>query len=141
MAALPQISFGQTGGAAAADYYQLVPEAQVDGAGIFLDQALYSPAPTASFRTFASPTPPGLGQPVSFSQSDVAVLAQACASGLKLTNCSGAARVRVTRRMKTLEDSDLLELLTTTLQKEYVKNQGELELHLTRPGPQAASAG
>ena len=39
------------------------------------------------------------------------------------------------RRTRPLEDYDLLELLTKTLQKEYVKDQGELELHLTHSWP------
>lgn len=30
-------------------------------------------------------------------------------------------------------ETDLVELLTSTLQREYVKDKGELELHLTRP--------
>jgi flagella basal body P-ring formation protein FlgA len=34
---------------------------------------------------------------------------------------------------RTLTESDLLELLTTTLQRDYVKDRGELELHLSRP--------
>ncbi|HEY9508785.1 MAG TPA: flagellar basal body P-ring formation chaperone FlgA [Verrucomicrobiae bacterium] len=35
--------------------------------------------------------------------------------------------------MRQLAESDLLELLTATLQKDYVKDLGELELRLTRP--------
>jgi flagella basal body P-ring formation protein FlgA len=54
---------------------------------------------------------------------------------LTLTNWTGGGAVRVSRRIRTLEDSDIVELLTAALQKEYVKNQGELELHLTRPWP------
>jgi flagella basal body P-ring formation protein FlgA len=35
--------------------------------------------------------------------------------------------------MRQLAESDLLELLTATLQKDYVKDMGELELRFTRP--------
>ena len=51
---------------------------------------------------------------------------------------AGATEVRVSRRVHAFEDSDLLELLTATLQREYVNDQGELELHLTRPGHRCA---
>jgi flagella basal body P-ring formation protein FlgA len=39
----------------------------------------------------------------------------------------------VSRRTRQFSESDLIELLTATLQKEFVKDRGELELHLTRP--------
>ena len=54
-------------------------------------------------------------------------------SELFTTNWSGATQLRVSRRTRQFTDSDLVEMLTTTLQKGFVKNRGELELHLVRP--------
>lgn len=113
--------------------YQLAPQVQVDSAGIYFDQILLSPAPDKPIPHILMARAPRLGQTATFSQNDVAILAQACSLGLKLTNWMGAAQVSVSRRVKTMESADLIDLLTSTLQKEYVKNLGELELHLTRP--------
>jgi flagella basal body P-ring formation protein FlgA len=44
--------------------------------------------------------------------------------------------VRVSRRTRQFTSSEMTELLAATLQEEYVKDRGELELHLSRPmGP------
>jgi flagella basal body P-ring formation protein FlgA len=133
LAAAPLIASAQADLSAEADSYQLLPQVQVDGAGIYFDQILVSPAPNKPVPHILMARAPQVGQSVSFSQNDIAILAQACASGLKLSNWTGSGEVRVSRRMRTMEALDLIDLLTATLQKKYVKNQGDLELHLTRP--------
>ena len=50
-----------------------------------------------------------------------------------VTNWSGAVQVRVTRRTRPLNETELRELLTATLQRDFVKDKGELELRLSRP--------
>jgi flagella basal body P-ring formation protein FlgA len=132
---LPQLGLAQAGGAAEPDCWKLLPQAQVDGSGVFLDQIVVVSDTTRGLPHIRLAPAPRAGQTVTFSRSDVAGLAQTCQARLQLTNWSGAAAVRVSRRLRAFEDSDLLELLTATLQKEYVKNQGELELRLARPGP------
>jgi flagella basal body P-ring formation protein FlgA len=134
MIGLPQMIWAQAGGAGP-DCWKLLPQAQVDGSGVFLDQ-IAAPCgatkPLPHLRLARAPEP---GQTNSFSRSEVAGIAQACVAGLVMTNWSGPTEIRVSRRVRIMEDSDLLELLTATLQKEYVKGPGELELHLTRPWP------
>jgi flagella basal body P-ring formation protein FlgA len=115
--------------------YQLMPQIQVDSSGIFLDQVILCSNPGNIVPHAFLACAPRLGQTEAFSQNDIAVLARAGGAGLTLTNWTGGGAVRVSRRIRTLEDSDIVELLTAALQKEYVKNQGELELHLTRPWP------
>ena len=132
---LPQMGWVQAGSAAEPDSWKLLPQAQVDGSGVFLDQIAVASGATQVLPHIRLARAPHAGQTASFSRTDVAGLAQTCAPGLLMTNWSGATEVRVSRRVRAFEDSDLLELLTATLQKEYVKSQGELELHLTRPGP------
>jgi flagellar basal body P-ring formation protein FlgA len=128
---LPRMVWGQ---AAEPACWKLLPEVKVDSAGVFLDQIVTASGTTQilHLRLGSAPRP---GQTNSFSRNEVAGFAEACVSGLVMTNWSGPAAVRVSRRLRPFEDSDLLDLLTATLQKEYVKGQGELELHLTRPWP------
>jgi flagella basal body P-ring formation protein FlgA len=122
-------------GAAWPDSWKLLPQAQVDGSGVFLDQIAAASGSTQVLPHVRLARAPHPGQTNSFSRNELAGLAQACQAGLVVTNWSGATEVRVSRRVHVLEDSELLELLTATLQREYVKSQGELELHLTRSGP------
>ena len=52
-----------------------------------------------------------------------------------MTNWSGATRVRVSRRTRQFVDYEMIDMLTAVLQQDYVKDRGELELHLTRTLP------
>ncbi len=131
--ALPQMGWVQAGSAAEADSWTLLPQAQVDSSGVFLDQIAAASGATQVLPHVRLARAPRAGQTVSYSRSEVAGLAHSCATGLLMTNWGGATAVRVSRRLRAFEDSDLLDLLTAVLQKEYVKSQGELELHLTRP--------
>ena len=45
----------------------------------------------------------------------------------------GSEQVRITRRSRVLHEADLKELLTAALQRDQVKDKGELELRLMRP--------
>ena len=133
---LPQMmSWGQAGSATEPDTWKLLSQAQVDGSGVFLDELAVASGTTQVLPHVRLARPPHAGLTVICSRNDVELLAQSRQTGLLVTNWSGALDVRVSRRARILEDSDLLELLTTTLQREQVKNQGELELRLARPGP------
>src|SRR5262249_61690990 len=48
-------------------------------------------------------------------------------------NWSGAQAIRITRRARVLGEAELRDLLTATLQKETVRDKGELELRFSRP--------
>jgi flagella basal body P-ring formation protein FlgA len=127
-----------------AESWQLVPEVKVDNTGIFLSQ-LVVPAPSSSavhsstvvlphIRLAPAPT---LGQTASFSRDQVLALAQKVVPDFAITNWSGPERVRVSRATHRLTDSEFTKLLIDTLQREQVKEQGELELQLTHPLPPA----
>lgn len=60
-------------------------------------------------------------------------LARTNLAGLGATNWTGPARVRVSRRVRPLEETELTELLAAALQQDYVKDSGELELHFAAP--------
>ena len=114
--------------------WQLLPQAQVDSSGIFLDQIVSSPTATVVLPHLRLAPAPNLGQAASLSRSQITVTVQKLASELITTNWSGAAQVRVSRRTRQFTESDLMDMLATTLQKEFVKNRGELEIHIARPG-------
>lgn len=125
---LPQAIFAEETAA-----LKLVPQAKVDSAGIFLDQLIFSTSTNEvvpHIRVASAPVP---GQTTSFSQADVLILIRSCNAGLVVTNLSGARQIQITRRMRPFEETDLLEMLSEVLQQQYIKNQGELELHLTQP--------
>lgn len=114
----------------ASDTYQLLPHAQAGGAGVFLDEIVTST--NAVVPHVRVGTSPRLGQTAQFSrQQIVAVLSRV--GELAFTNCTGAEHVRITRRVRSLEEDELKVLLTTILQGEVIKERGELELRLARP--------
>ncbi len=112
---------------------ELLPAAQVDSGGIYLHQLLSTPLsvpPTPPIRLAGAPA---FGQAASYTRAQTAALLTAAAPALATTNWSGAAQVRVTRRARAFNETDLRELLTVTLQQEFVKEKGDLELRLSRP--------
>ncbi|MBI3875219.1 MAG: flagellar basal body P-ring formation protein FlgA [Verrucomicrobia bacterium] len=112
--------------------FALLPAAQVDGSGIYLNQLLAEnaaePAPRARLANA-----PAFGQAVMFTRAQIQELLQKVAPELAAANFTGAQAVRVTRRVRTLEEVELKEQLTAALHREFVKGKGELELRLTRP--------
>ena len=124
LALFPLALAGQT------NSWQLLPRASVDSAGVFLDEIITAPSGVPHLRLTRAPS---LGQTATFSRSQIADFVQRNAPSLSAANVSGAGQVGVTRRIRFFEESDLVDLLTATLQKEFVKGRGELELHLTRP--------
>jgi flagella basal body P-ring formation protein FlgA len=117
--------------AAPAVSWQLQPEARVDSSGLFLNQIVKSTPPVALPQIRLAPAPP-VGQTVFFSRSQILDLAQGRLAGLSITNWTGAARVKVTRRSRQLDEPEMTTLLTAVIQSNYVKNMGELELRFAR---------
>ena len=115
------------------DAWQLLPQAQVDSSGIFLSQLLVPPSTAIVLPQIRLAPAPNLGQTASLSRDQVAEMARKAAPDLVITNWSGAAQTRVSRRTRQLVEYDIIDMLTSTLQREQVKEQGELELHLMHP--------
>jgi flagella basal body P-ring formation protein FlgA len=113
--------------------WQLLPEAQVDGTGIFLSQVLITKPTVALPQIRLAPAPPS-GQTASLSRQQIAdIIKNSTASGLLTTNWIGAIRIRVSRRSRQFGSSELVRLLTETLQRNYVQDEGQLEIRLSRP--------
>jgi flagellar basal body P-ring formation protein FlgA len=104
--------------------------ARVDGAGIFLHQLLADgwAGPTNLYLAVA----PDLNRATVMSRAQIAAAVLKHEPGRILTNWSGADEVRITRRTRLLEETELKELLTATLQRNQARDKGELELRLSR---------
>ena len=129
------ILLGSAAAAARADQpvtWQLLPQAQVDSSGIFLSQLLITKPTVVLPQTRLAPAPP-LGQTASFPANKSS---NWCGSPL-LPSClrpigQAPRKIRVSRRTRQFTASDLAQLLTATLQRDYVQDQGELELRLAK---------
>jgi len=112
--------------------FDLSPAVQVDSSGIYLHQILSRQIPVSN-PPIRLANAPAFGQAASFSCTQIAALLKAAAPELATTNWSGAVQIRITRRSRAFNESDLRELLTVTLQQVHVKEKGDLELRLSRP--------
>jgi flagellar basal body P-ring formation protein FlgA len=109
---------------------QLAPVAEVTGEGVFLQQVVKSSQPLPDLRLCDAPQ---MGTTLELSRSQVHDLLATAAPDLMTTNWAGADSIRISRRTHTLNEASLLALLTASLQQDYVKDRGELELNLTQP--------
>jgi flagella basal body P-ring formation protein FlgA len=109
---------------------ELSSVAEVTGSGVFLQQLVSSGQTVPALRLCDSPE---VGKTLELSRAQINDLLTAAAPGLITTNWTGADTVRVLRRSRTLSQADVTALLTTSLQQDYVKDKGKLELDLTQP--------
>jgi flagella basal body P-ring formation protein FlgA len=130
---LAHLGLVQVSAAADPGNWQLLPQAQVDSSGIFLNQLVVPPPSTVVPPQIRLASAPNLGQTASFSREQITDLVRKLSPELLVSNWSGATQIRVSRRTRQFVESDMIDLLTTTLQREFVKDRGELELHLNRP--------
>lgn len=108
---------------------QFRPAVQVQGEGLFLDQLVAGPD-LPHLRLCDSP---GFGKSLCLKRTELAAMAMTNGFELPLTNCAGPEITRISRRARALDEKEALLLLSSVLQKEYVKDLGELELRLSRP--------
>jgi len=109
--------------------FQLAAVASVSGDGIFLPQIFTSAQPLPAIRLGDAPP---FGKNLILTRAQVTDLLAANAPGVG-TNFSGSDAIKISRRVRTLGESDLLGLLTATLQRDFIKDKGQLELHLAQP--------
>jgi flagella basal body P-ring formation protein FlgA len=115
--------------AADAPAVQLLATASVGSAGVFLPQIFSSTQPLPAIRLADAPA---FGKNVTLTRAQIVGLLTANAPGVG-TNFSGPDAIQISRRARTLGDSDLLGLLTATLQHDFIRDRGQLELRLAQP--------
>jgi flagella basal body P-ring formation protein FlgA len=129
---LPGGSFAARAFAIEAPAVHLLPSAQVTGEGIYLSQIAVSNLAVALPQIRLSDAPP-FGQAVILSRTELIKVMQKAAPDFVFTNWTGAERIRITRLSRTLKETELKDELTVLLQREHVRNKGDLELHFSRP--------
>jgi flagella basal body P-ring formation protein FlgA len=107
---------------------QLNAVAPVCGDGVFIPQLFTSTQPLPAIRVCDAPT---FGKNITLSREQLAQLLASNAPSMS-TNFSGES-VKISRRSRTLGESDILGLLTAALQSDYIKDRGQLELRLAQP--------
>jgi flagella basal body P-ring formation protein FlgA len=110
--------------------FELTSVAEVTGDGVFLQQLVKSDHSVPALRLCDAPQ---VGATLELSRNKIDDLLAVTSPNLTTTNWSGADTVRISRRTYTLNEADALTLLTTTLQQNYVKDRGDLELTFTQP--------
>jgi flagella basal body P-ring formation protein FlgA len=109
---------------------QLAPSAEVTGSGVFLPELIQPNQPLPDVRLCDAPA---LGKTAELTRAQINHLLAAAAPNWVTTNWTGADAVHISRRTRALKEAAALALLTATLQKNYVKDEGKLELNFTQP--------
>jgi flagella basal body P-ring formation protein FlgA len=109
---------------------QLRSTVQVDGGGVFLGQILERGLEVPALRLCDAPA---FGKSSLLKRAEIAELARAGGLDQPITNWAGPEAVRISRRVRPLAEQEIVRLLSSVLQKQFVKDQGELELRLSQP--------
>lgn len=118
-------SFALTCAGALGEIVHLAPQAQVTSAGVFLDEIVTATnSVVPHVRVFAAPR---FGQTLVLSRQQVEAVVTN--SGAML---AGAPQVRITRKARPLDEEELKLLITAQLQRDVIKDRGELELRFAR---------
>ena len=117
--------------AAPAETLSLVPAAQVDSRGVFLDQVL-TVVPGRDLPHVRVARAPAFGETVALTRDTVAAGLRDAAPGLAGLDWSGPETVQVSRRTRSLDEHELRLLLTEAAQAHLGDDSGELELRLAR---------
>jgi flagella basal body P-ring formation protein FlgA len=70
---------------------------------------------------------------VVLTRTELIKVMQKTAPDFVFTNWTGAERIRITRFSRALKENELKDELTALLQREHVRNKGDLELRFSRP--------
>jgi flagella basal body P-ring formation protein FlgA len=108
----------------------LFSAAQVDGEGVFLQQITKAAQPLPALKLSDAPA---FGKTTELSRTQVNDLIAAVAPDLATTNWNGAGSIQISRRARTYGETEMLALLNATLQRDLVKDKGELELAFQQP--------
>jgi flagella basal body P-ring formation protein FlgA len=110
--------------------WNLRDSAAVNRDGVFLDQIMAMPGGVPGMRLRLADAP-AFGQTVVWNRAQVMEKLKLVCPTMTAGAWSGAERITIARRSRTLAEAELKDLLTEALQREYVRRQGELQLRLT----------
>jgi flagella basal body P-ring formation protein FlgA len=110
--------------------WPLAQQVAVDSKGVFLKDLLI-PNFSQALPTVRVADAPAFGKAVVFNRNQLLDILVRVAPDLNPV-WSGADRIRVVRRSRALDESEMKQLLTASLQNDQVRERGELELHFVR---------
>lgn len=110
--------------------WTLANEARVDSQGVLLSDLVKADDALPPVRLADAPE---VGKTLVLTRAQIDAALRQASSDLSTTNWAGANQIRISRRLRRLDEAELLATLTATLQTEVVKDRGQLELKLSRP--------
>jgi flagellar basal body P-ring formation protein FlgA len=110
----------------------LLSSTLVDSEGVFLAQVI-EVSPGQALPQVRLADAPAFGQSVTLTRTDILGVMRKAAPDLVSSHWGGAEQVRITRRSRILDEAGLKEQLGAVLQRDYVKNRGDLEIRMVRP--------
>lgn len=124
------LSSGACPGRAGEDL-RLLDQTQTDSEGVFLSQVVENSARVSLPRVRLG-NAPAFGQALVLSRAQIVEQAEKTAPEFVSALWTGADRVRVTRRARSLPETEIKDRLTSLLERDYTRDKGDLELRLTR---------
>ncbi len=118
------------GAVRAGGQFALPAELRVGSEGVWLNELCPGDPLVPTVRVADAPAP---GRVLLLTRSQVAAALRDSVPGISLTNFTGSAQVRVARRMRRLEEAELVSALTAAMQADVVRDGGQLELQVSRP--------
>ena len=118
-------------GAESVGQLELLPTANASSQGVFLSD-LVSKTEQPLPRIQLAPAPQ-IGRPIFLTRAQITTLLTKAAPDLTCTNWAGADRIKVVRATRVVNEPVLKELLTEALQRDFVKDRGDIELRFNRP--------
>jgi flagella basal body P-ring formation protein FlgA len=110
--------------------WPLAAEVKVDGRGIFLRNVVAATFTQALPEIRIADAPP-FGRAIILTRAQLTDLLGKVSPELEPV-WSGSERVRILRRSRILDETEMKQMLTTSLQKDQVRDRGELELRFVR---------
>lgn len=110
---------------------RLLDQTQTDSEGVFLSQVVENSARVALPRIRLGDAPV-FGQALVLSRAQIVEQTEKAAPEFVSSPWTGADRVRVTRRARSLPEAEIKERLTSLLERDHTRDKGDLELRLTR---------
>jgi flagellar basal body P-ring formation protein FlgA len=128
---LLSIAFSILASSLSAQTLDVAPEVAVDSSGVLLG-ALVPALASELVGGLKVSDAPEFGRTMTVDRAAIEAMIREQAPGITVTNWTGAATVKVQRKSRQLGEEELRGWLTDALQREQVRDRGELELRITR---------
>lgn len=112
--------------------WQLHETAEVDGNGVFLSQVV-SMTTAAALPDVCLAAAPPVRDPITWSRQEIEALASSHGISTESLRWKGADQIKVRRRSRNFDQTELHQLLTDAVQAAVGEERGEVEIQFARP--------